>query len=392
VKIACIIHSLAGGGAERVMAGLVNRLSDRGHHVTLVTLDDGQTSRHTIEPAVTRVSLGVMTRGGGWGNRVLSLRRRASKLRDEIQRLEPDVVLSFCDRNNVLTLFATRKLDVPVVVSERSDPQMQTLGIIGQWARRITYRRAARLVALTDHAAACLQPLHDQPVAVIPSAIGQPPINEPPVHEPPVHEPPVHQSPVGEASATSDRTLAIENRLVLGIGRLEREKGFDRLIRAFSEFQKSDTGRDWKLRILGEGSQRERLQQLIQQTGARHVSLPGWVQPVWDELGGATLFVLPSLYEGFPSALLEAMAAGVPCVAADCPSGPSAVVEHERNGLLVASSVDGLLYGMRQMASDPDARERMGRAGRAVLTRFSWESMVDAYESLLLDVVEQQNR
>ena len=367
MKIAGIIHSLDGGGAERVMAGLANRLIHRGHQFSLITLDDGAHNRHGLDPAVTRIPLSVMTQRRGWVSRLAGIRRRLSVLRSTINQLSPDIVLSFCDRNNVLTLLATGGTRVPVVVSERSDPRFQTLGFWGEQVRRHAYARAARLVALNDSVAGHIQSWHAEPVSVIPSAVDRPPI-------------------------VSDRRLAAENRLILGVGRLEIEKGFDRLIQAFAKFHREEIGRDWKLRILGDGSQRGILQKLIADTGITDVAMPGWSTSVWDEMAGATLFVLPSRYEGFPSALLEAMAVGVPCVSVDCPSGPEVILRHESNGLLVESSIDGLHDAIKRMACDPETRERLGQAAPEVLDRFSWDSMVDAYESLLCEVVTANKR
>ena len=123
------------------------------------------------------------------------------------------------------------------------------------------------------------------------------------------------------------------------------------------------------------------------------VTMPGWIGPVWDELSAATIFALPSRYEGFPSALLEAMALGVPSIAVDCESGPRAVISG--NGicddgepsvaLLTGNNTEALAAGIRRLVNEVDFREQLGRAGKSVVQRFSWETMVDAYEQVLCD-------
>lgn len=361
MKVACIIHSLCGGGAERVMAGLACRLAQRNHQLTLITLDDGQHDRYQINPEIERRCLNVMSEGGRVTTRIRNTRTRIQALTQAIEQASPDVALSFCDRTNILTLLAARKLTVPVVVSERSEPSQQNLGRFWEWMRGRTYSRADAIVALTEHSASYLRNRLGAKVVVIPSAIETPP-------------------------NISDRSVAQSNRRIVGVGRLEKEKGFDRLLEAFSDYivRAPEDHQDWNLRIIGEGSIRDRLESRIDELGlAQRVTLPGWIQPVWDELTQATLFVLPSRYEGFPSSLLEAMAAGVPSIAVDCPSGPGAVIDSGVNGLLVQNDVSSLSAGILRMIQAAEAREQLGVAGRQIIDRFDWDSMVSAYEQLL---------
>ncbi|MDA8967972.1 glycosyltransferase, partial [bacterium] len=231
------------------------------------------------------------------------------------------------------------------------------------------------------------------PLSVIPSAVEVPPIR-------------------------SDRKSAEANQVVIGIGRLEPEKGFDRLIHAFAEAGNQSS--NWRLRILGEGSCREALQKLTQQLGVQdRVELPGWVRPVWGDLAAATMFVLPSRYEGFPSALLEAMAVGVPSIAVDCESGPRAILAETQShasvsikadvgdentdlfsglaqdrlpgGLLVPNDTASIADAMRLFIADSQTRERIGQRGIEVAKCFSWKEMVSQYEAVLRKVVEREN-
>lgn len=364
MKIACIIHSLDGGGAERAIAALASRLAKREHSVTLITLDDGSRERHGVDPAVARRRLDLMSHSGGLVARIIRTRRRVRAVRDAIGEAAPDVVLSFCDRTNILVLMASKNLDVPVVISERSDPSQQDLGAAWEYLRSRTYRRAAAIIALTESSASYLGKRLGSSVDVIPSAVDIPPIS-------------------------SDRESAVRSRRILGVGRLEYEKGFDRLIEAFAQIACDSPG--WSLRILGEGSLRGSLEERIERHRlADRVELAGWIQPIWEELAAATLFALPSRYEGFPSALLEAMAVGVPSIAVDCESGPRAVIGDDQCGLLVDNTITALAAGIDQLIKDDARREALGVAGKDVAARFSWDRMVDGYEVVLRRVVEQR--
>jgi glycosyltransferase involved in cell wall biosynthesis len=249
-------------------------------------------------------------------------------------------------------------MGIPVVVSERSDPTQQTLGAAWEFLRDRTYRQATAIVALTQNTADFLGNRYRTTVRVIPSAVDVPPFS-------------------------SDRILATDQRRILGIGRLEPEKGFDRLIEAFSTVARQSP--PWSLRILGEGSMRASLEGQIGDLGLTgRVTMPGWIQPVWDELARSTIFALPSRYEGFPSALLEAMATGVPSVAVDCASGgPREILNDPSLGLLVPNQVSALAGGLCTLVQDAERRERIGQAGKKVIERFGWDAMVDAYEEIL---------
>ena len=365
LSIACVIHSLNGGGAERVMAGLASRLAERGHRVSLVTYSQSEPDRYAVSDSVQRLPLELVDASAFAILRLAGLFRRHTSIRNAIESIKPDVVISFCDRNNIDVLLALRKQSLPIIVCERSDPSKQSLGWIWNRVRRMIYPHAAAVVALTESAARFLGGFCDA-VEVIPSAVDDPPI-------------------------ASDRTAASKEKLIVGIGRLEHEKGFDRLVEAFA--QATADHPDWRLALYGEGSQRAALQQLIQERQlVGRVELHGWVRPVWDSLAQATIFCLPSRYEGFPSALLEAMAVGVPSISVDCESGPRAIVRTGENGLLVDPSVEGLAEGLRRWVEDPQERERIGTAGPAVSEEFGWEPMVNAYESLARQIASRGMR
>ena len=364
MKVACIIHSLDGGGAERVMASLCSRLSARGHDVTLITLDDGRGDRHAVDPAVKRKHLNVMSNSRGWLAKFTNTRNRVLRVRAAIVAVAPEVVLSFCDRTNILTLMAARGLSLPVIVSERSDPAQQQLGTAWEWLRDRTYRQASTIVALTESSADHLRSRFSVPVNVIPSAVDSPPFD-------------------------SDRNRAIAAKRIVSVGRLEREKGFDRLLSAFANLP--PTHHDWSLRIVGEGSARADLERQVALLDlSDRVTMPGWVEPIWDELSSATMFVLPSRYEGFPSALMEAMAIGVPSIAVDCESGPRAIIRDPGWGLLVPNDAAALCGGMRRLIEEPEFREHLGVAGKQVLEHFGWDAMINRYETLLASAAARQ--
>jgi glycosyltransferase involved in cell wall biosynthesis len=176
---------------------------------------------------------------------------------------------------------------------------------------------------------------------------------------------------------------APDGRTVLAAGRLARQKGFDLLIPAFGRVAADHPG--WRLRICGGGPLRHELQEQVEAEGlAGMVELTGPVEDMDAQWAAASLFVLSSRYEGFPLVLLEAMARGVPVVAADCPTGPAELVEDRRNGLLVArQDIGALAGGMRAMIEDAGLRRRCGEAAAATARAYSLERVGAHWDELL---------
>ncbi|MFG0266870.1 MAG: glycosyltransferase [Rhodopirellula sp. JB055] len=367
MKIACVIHSLDGGGAERVMAGLASRLALRSHSVTLITLDDGRHDRHEVDASVSRRPIHVLSTPES----PVSLWTRTRRLRTTIAAGNFDVVLSFCDATNWLTLLATRGLGVPVVVSERSDPKHQSLGRTREFLRRHLYPKAYQVVCLSDDVAAFLQSTTHCHTRVIPSAV-EPPAN------------------VAVKPNQAENTNTKIQRLV-AVGRLEHEKGFDRLIRCLAELP--NDAPEWKLAIHGEGSQQGSLESIARELNVdSQVEFPGWTRPIWPAYSNADWFVLPSRYEGFPSALLEAMACSTAVLAVDAGGAVRGVIDHGRNGWLVENSDTALRDGLQHCLASSELRTRLALRAGEVAKRFGWKAMVDAYETCLQDACEGRPR
>ncbi|TWU03872.1 4-alpha-N-acetylgalactosaminyltransferase [Neorhodopirellula pilleata] len=346
------------------MAGLVSRLADRGHAVTLISLDDGQSDRHTVSETVARRPLDVMSTVDRW----VPTFQRLARLRRAVGSNAFDVVLSFCDATNVLVLLATRgdRSAPPIVVSERSDPAFQSLGRLKEFLRNRLYGRASRVVCLSDEVATTLHHRTGVNPIVIPSAV----------------------DPVSESRDLQSRASQHdgERLTIIAAGRLEHEKGFDRLLNALGHLNRTDGIADWHLEILGEGSQRDRLVDLAASQGvADHVTFRGWVRPIQPSLLSSDLFVLPSRYEGFPSAMLEAMACGVAVVAVDAGGGVRAAIEHNDNGWLVENNEAALAAGIAHLVRNPTLRSRLASNASRISDRYSWDTMVDAYEQVLVD-------
>jgi GalNAc-alpha-(1->4)-GalNAc-alpha-(1->3)-diNAcBac-PP-undecaprenol alpha-1,4-N-acetyl-D-galactosaminyltransferase len=348
------ISSLDTGGAERVLTTLANAWAEAGHDVTLATThDDGRAPHFPLSPRVRLRSASV--RGGGFGKQLRIIRN----LRRLIHEDAPDVVISFLNYTNVLTLLACRGLPIPVVVSERADPRLQPIGAAWSSLRRIAYRRAAGLVAQTATAARLYEPLAPGRVSIVPNPVVEP----------------------GGAIG-----LPRDGRMILAVGRLHHLKGFDTALRAMAALPPQMA--DWRLVILGEGPARAELEELRQGLGlGARVELPGQVADPSSWLRAADIFLLSSRAEGFPNVLCEAMAAGLPAVATDCPSGPADIITPGVDGLLVpAADPAAMAAALARLIEAPDLRRQLAARAPEVLQRFSLPTVLAAWERVLAQV------
>jgi glycosyltransferase involved in cell wall biosynthesis len=181
---------------------------------------------------------------------------------------------------------------------------------------------------------------------------------------------------------------ALESKVLIAAGRLVRQKGFDLLLDAFQKV--SARHPDWQLWIFGTGASRDSLATHIDRlglTGRAH--LKGVTGQLDKRLAEASVFVLSSRFEGLPMVLLEAMTAGLPAVAFDCPTGPADVIQHGRSGLLVPpQDVDALAAGICDLIEDPATRKAMGATALKASERYSMSSVRQMWEQLFAELVD----
>ena len=153
----------------------------------------------------------------------------------------------------------------------------------------------------------------------------------------------------------------LDTSVVVAAGRLAREKGFARMIDAFAPVARAHP--DWRLDIYGDGAERSSLTQHVHRLGIDdQVGLPGYTHDFRRVLAGASAYAMTSRAEGFPMVLIEAMSAGVPLVAMDCPRGPGEIVDDGKNGFLVGDGdVAGFTAALTRMVEDDDLRRSCGR-------------------------------
>jgi len=363
-RLCLVISTLGAGGAERVLSTLANRWAAEGHSVTLVTLSGAGDDFYRLDDSIERVGLDVIGVSRRPRDAVIQNLRRIRKLREAIVASRPDVVVSFMNTVNVLTLLAATRLGVPTIVSERIDPRAHPVGRAWSLLRAHAYSRAFAVVAQTRPVAEWMsRTMRLRRCVVIPNPIS-----------------PALFTRIDDLGKRAKGTP----RVAMAMGRLVEQKGFDLLIEAFASAGPRDYG--WRLVIIGDGPGRKALENLAVTAGVRDiVEFTGRVDRPEALLGTADMFVLSSRYEGFPNALVEAMALGIACVAFDCRSGPADIIRDGVDGVLVPpENVAALSAAMRALMGDDVARARLGSGALEIRQRFSvdrvgaqWDALID---------------
>jgi GalNAc-alpha-(1->4)-GalNAc-alpha-(1->3)-diNAcBac-PP-undecaprenol alpha-1,4-N-acetyl-D-galactosaminyltransferase len=363
-RLTLVISSLQPGGAERVMAQMASYWAARGRDVTLLSFDrPDAVPFYTLHPAVRVVGLDLIRPSAGTLDGIIRTVWRVARVRRALVESRPDAIISFLDQVNVVTLLATRGLRVPVIVSERSHPGHAPLKEQWVWLRARTYPWAKWVVVQTPEARDFFTDPRVKTV-IVPNII--------------------KPAPAARAEGgAADGDASPSTPWITAVGRLGPEKGFDLLLAAFAKIAAAHP--DWRLRIVGGGPLAEDLARQSRELGLQErVQFTGRVSDVFPLLAASELFVMSSRFEGFPNALGEAMAAGLPVVSFDCPSGPRALIRHGVDGVLVPpEDVDALANAIERLIQHP--AERAALAGRAieVTERFSEEAIMKRWDELL---------
>ncbi len=367
-RLLFVLPDLAAGGAQPMNLALARALSARGWQVRLAVLFD----RPPTIALAQFSSLPILR---------LNARGTLSKLR-ALARLttlarEADIVIGGMEfAATTYGYWAAYGADKAFLswTHIAFDRHQYSAPLLDRWMSRLVYRRCPHVVF----------PSHGAREALAKALGGQPARANWTVIE-------NFLADLAQSGPAPD-AKALTKPLVLGIGRLVEQKAFDRLLRAHAALRAQ--GLDHHLVILGEGPLREALTAQARALGVEEsVFLPGHVGNVRDWLRHATVFALCSRYEGFSLALLEALAAGVPAVAMDCPSGPREILLDGAVGRLVpADDEAAFTKALGELLCDEALRAHYAALGRRRALDYTPARIVPRWEALLADILCEQAR
>ena len=361
-RVVLYIDSLKLGGAERVTLTWARWLHQAGWQPLVLTRKPVSWDFYPLPAGVERA---VEPLVAPWMRRLgpLAFPFRVLLLQRWLDQQNVGLAIGVTSLPAIKLLFAARLLGVPCVVSERNYPPLKRIGRIWSGLRRLSYPWAALHLVQTravGHWMAAHLGAHRQ--LLLPNPVQWPLTRFHPCVEP--------------QDWLAARGCQDSDPVLLAVGTKADQKGFDRLVRWWIPLAQSDVRLQLVIVGLDEHPYHGRDQQadlltLLEEHPAlrSRVHFPGRVGNLADWYAGTQLFVLSSRYEGFPNVLLEAMAAGCCCVAADCPQGPSDLIQDGVNGRLVPDTASDGHWAQVLMDLLKDASERERLAAQAVAVR-----------------------
>ncbi len=352
-EILIINNGLSGGGIERASVSLANFWAEQGFKITILALYQSDhffplhPSIRLIEPNFSRQNL----------SRIAYLIRMIFFTRKQIKKINPDTILAFSEWTNPYVVLAWLGLPQPLYLSDRMSPLMP-LPFISEILRKLLYRKANGIVAQSKFAAQILQKKTKSSNIQV--------INNP-------------VNPVEKID------IPVRNRIVT-VGRLSPEKGHLFLLEAFAALHHPT----WELSIVGDGVEMENLKQLAQKLGiANRVIFHGHLKDFRAQLSEAQIFVLPSLQEGFPNALLEAMSVPLACISTDFFEGNHEIILHGINGLIVKpGDSQSLSEAMKLLIENEQLRIWLAKNAYKVRSDYSFEKISQQYLNFILHGID----
>lgn len=357
--VCLVISTLACGGAQRIITIMANHWASQGHGVTVVTFDSPKEAAFfPFHPGVKLLALDASESSNTIGRAILNNLHRVLRLREILRRDRPGAVISFLTTSNVLSLLAAFGVTDRVIVSERIAARSPSVGTEWFLLRWVLYHLASFVVVQSRRTIASLPRSLAHKCVVIPN-------------------------PVPAIDLRMDGTAPAPVRQIIAVGRLEHQKGFDLLIEAFSTIAARHPG--WNLVIYGTGPLLDDLVGFAGDLGVMdRVEIRAASREIFSEMARSSLFVLSSRYEGFPNALCEAMALGLPVISFDCPGASVEILQSGVNGLLVPDGDQGALaLALDRLMTDRVEAERLGAEARKITARYSVETVMAMWERLI---------
>ena len=389
--IAMYIGSLQKGGAERVMTNLADYFFEQGYKVTLVTTYLAPDEYEVKHAAWKRVPAGadeaelvadpdenpvwVDPHGGEKGGidrvfsallkseqkgRAYNLKMRHRKLEEIWKEINPDLILSFIGKNNIMALSTATKEGYKVVVSVRADPNMEYDTLALKAGMLSTFGKAEGIVVQTTAAMNWFPAFLRGKCTILPNSVNP--------------------------SFIRKRNVGDREKRIVMVGRLDSNKNQAMVMEAFKEATAGDY-EDYILEIYGDGPDRLKLQRKAENLGiASRVKFAGVVKHVAEHIEKAYMYVLASNQEGMPNSLIEAMSLGMACISTDCPcGGPADLITDGVNGLLVpVDDAKEMAKAMRKLLDNKALAENLGIAASKIQRKIapdvvnqSWKDYLD---------------
>ena len=346
-RITFLIGSMRRGGAERVISILANNYIKKGWNVDIITLLD-DSNDYNLDNRVNIMPICQVSK-----SKLYQLPSWIFNIRKHVKENNPDIIVSFIARINIITILSCIGLNKKIIISERNDPKADGRGFLVKILTYMLYPLTNSIIFQTEWAKSCF-PKYIQDKGII---IGNP------------------------VNVSTDKK-ELGTKKIVAVGRLTEQKNHEMLINAFKKI--NDYSKEYKLYIYGEGGLREKLEEQVGNLKLQeYVFLPGNFEDIHERISDADIFVLSSRYEGLSNALLEAMMIGIPCISTDC-AGANEVIENGYNGILIPNEDEGeLIKAIKQIINDSKKMKKLSVNAKKSVELFKSENILTKWEKVI---------
>ena len=364
MKIFFVVDKLEIGGTERSISTLCNYWVKNGHDVDLLVIYSGKGRKdYELDNRIKLQYLADLV--GSRKKHIINSFTRLLKLRKIIIKQQPDIIISFLTHVNIVSIISSLKLKIPVIISERNFPPMKKTSIFWRVFRKIFYRYASCLVVQTDKTKNWVENnIKVKNISIIPN-------------------PCLYPLPAINPIIDENYFIKKNFKYIIAVGRFDYQKGFRNLLNVFIKISKIK--KDWNLVIMGDGFLRPKLEETISKNNLHNrVFLPGRAGNISSFYNKADIFVLSSLYEGFPNVLIEAMSYGLPVVSTNCNTGPSDIISHNVNGYLISldNFENELFDKLMKLIEDEKLRCKFSGESKKIINTYSIDNIGNKWEHL----------
>jgi GalNAc-alpha-(1->4)-GalNAc-alpha-(1->3)-diNAcBac-PP-undecaprenol alpha-1,4-N-acetyl-D-galactosaminyltransferase len=348
------------GGAERVVSSLANELSNT-YEIIIVTLS-GSDSHYHLHPDIKHIKCSTKSTTSGTIFKALSNNYMLTKkLISILKNYNSDLVIGFTTTANILALIASQRLHIPCIISERSNPYIYVPNKFWTFLRKLTYKKANYIIVQTKLVQSFFNQFTNQKKVII------------------------LPNPLAVDLTTNKQNNVPKENVVLSVGRLDKNKAQDLLIRAFSNIDNTN----WTLVFVGDGIEKQNYINLTKELNIESkVTFVGNSSKIYDYYNSSKIFAFTSKSEGFPNALIEAMYFELPCISTNCPTGPSEIIIDGINGFLIpVNDQSALEHNLEQLISSEELQKELGKNAYHTVKKFESEHVVSKWEKIIQKII-----
>lgn len=363
MRITFLVANLSCGGVERTVTYLSEYFALQGCQTSIICVSDDKF--YDITEKVRLIELNIPSECHNFLERYIRVLKRVIKINEALKSEKPDCVVCLDAAMFRFIYFQHKFGNFKVITSERNNPLMDT-----QAKKKIKYKAfnlSDGIVFQTERARQCFPPNIANKGIVIPNAVGNPL---------------VFQTVIPKK----------RRKVITAAGRLTKQKDYPTMLKAFKYFHEKH--QDFCLEIYGDGEEKEKYVNMAEDLGIEpYVDFKGNVKEAIIPISTSSCFVMSSLYEGMPNALMEAMAVGVPCISTDCPFGPAELIKNGVNGILVpVGDEKALADAMCRMIEDKNFAERCALFAKKIIDIQNVSSVSQRYLDYIKSVVEGSSK